>query len=204
MTGALKTDAVFAFDAVLDWSYADPTEIARHPVEAGKKAVTDARQKALPKRLQATFLLTDTPEEPNLFSFADLREADTFKGAFQALGSQAKAGVSTLAARYDPRNWRDNVDRSLRRYADFERFAAGNDPITVSLPGITLRRMGIGVVQTRPQGTALHVTVSFEELRIVTLRTVAQIPDADLAAAGFGGGGAAGSTFVEVGVFGGG
>lgn len=174
LTGVYRPDRTFSFDGVIDWSAEDPTTVARHPVERGKKAVTDARLKADPRRMQATFLLTDTPEAESPY----LPIAKPFTAP----------------------------DRCVRRFADFERFAAANDPVTVSVPGKSLRRMAIGTVRDRPHpnGVGLLVDVQFEELRIVTLRTGQQIPDTDLAAAGFGGGGASGSTFVEVGVFGGG
>lgn len=174
LSGALRPDRVFAFDGVIDWSDEDPTTIARHPVEAGKLAVTDARLKDAPTRLQATFLLTDSPDVDSPYVPIPIPYAAP--------------------------------DRCVRRLADWRRFVEGNDAVTVSLPGMTARRMAIGTVSTRPQGqgAALLVTVNFEQLRIVTLRTVAQIPDADLAAAGFGGGGGRGTTFVEVGGYGGG
>lgn len=205
-TGALIADRTFAFDGVLEWSADDPTTIARHPVELGAKAVTDARLKADPVRVQATFLLTDTPDDPSPFVLSEWREIETYREAGRYVAKGAKSVVSSAAASYDPRGNPDALDRCVRRLGDFQRFAAGNEPVTLSVPGGTWRRMAIGSVQWQPQGqgAALTVRVQFEELRIVSLRTVAQIPDADLAAAGFGGGGASGSTFVEVGVFGGG
>lgn len=204
-TGALATDRTFAFDGVLEWSADDPTQIARHPVELGLKAVTDARLKGEPQRVQVTFLLTDTPDDPNPFVLAEWREIETYREAGRYVAKGAKSVVSSAAASYDPRGNPDALDRCVRRLEDFKRFAAANEPVTLSVPGGTWRRMGIGTVRHRPQGqgAALAVEVQFEELRIVSLRTVAQIPDADLAAAGYGGGGANGSTFVEVGIFGG-
>ena len=207
LTGVLRPDETFAFDGVLDWSAEDPTTIARHPVEMGRKAVTDARLKSEPLRLTVTFLLTDTPEEASPWAkLKDLRDAEDLGQSFRLIGAGVAAGVGGTVSMLDPRKSRANVDRCLRRRDDFVRFAANNEPVTVSLPGKTMRRMGIGTVRDKPHpsGVGLLMEVLFEELRIVTLREAAQIPDADLAAAGFGGGGATGSTFVDVGVFAGG
>ena len=207
MTGVYRPDRTFSFDGVIDWSAEDPTTIARHPVEHGKKAVTNARLKADPRRMHATFLLTDTPgAESPWAALRKIRDQDTAGGAFRALGRGIADGVSGTISQFDPRVAADNVDRCVRRFADFERFASANEPVTVSVPGKAMRRMAIGTVRDRPHpsGVGLLIEVQFEELRIVILRTAQQIPDADLAAAGFGGGGASGSTFVEVGVFGGG
>lgn len=193
-SGVLKPDETFAFDQVLEWSVEDPTTIARHPVEGGKKAVTDARLKADGIRASATFLLTDTPEQEN--PWATLADQDTIKGFALAVGAAAKDRLANQVVQ---------PDRAVRRLADFKRFAARNDALTIAVPGETLRRMAVGTISHRPQGVgaALAVSVVFEELRIVTLRTVAQIPDADLAAAGFGGNGGP-SQVVQVGVVGGG
>jgi hypothetical protein len=179
---------------VLEWSVDDPTIIARHPVEGGKRAVTDARLKADGIRAQATYLLTDTPEQES--PWAVLKDQDTFKGFALSVGAALKDRLA---------NQIEQGDRCVRRLNDFKRFAARNDAVTIAFPGETLRRMAIGTIGHRPQGSgaALLVTVAFEELRIVTLRTVAQIPDADLAAAGFGGNGGP-SQVVQVGVIGGG
>ena len=207
LTGALRPDETFAFDGVIDWSGEDPTTIARHPVELGKKSVTDARLKSDPQRLPVTFLLTDTPEEPSPWArLKDVLDQDTVRGSLRTVGTGIGAGAAGTVSMFDPRKWSANVDRCVRRRDDFLRFAARNEPCTVSVPGKTLRRMGIGAIRDRPHpsGVGLLSEVQFEELRIVTLRSAAQIPDADLAAAGFGGGGAGGTTFVEVGVFGGG
>lgn len=207
LTGALRSDETFAFDGVIDWSGEDPTLIARHPVELGKKSVTDARLKSEPERITVTFLLTDTPEEASPWAkLKDVAGADTAKESFRLIGAGIASGVADTVSMFDPRKSRANIDRCLRRRDDFLRFAAANDPVTVSVPGKTVRRMGIGPIRERPHpsGVGLLIEVAFEELRIVTLKEAAQIPDADLAAAGFGGGGGAGSTFVEVGVFGGG
>jgi hypothetical protein len=193
-SGLLRPDETFAFDGVLEWSVDDPTVIARHPVEGGKKAVTDARLKADGIRAQATYLLTDTPEQES--PWAVLKDQDTFKGFALSVGAALKDRLA---------NQIEQGDRCVRRLNDFKRFAARNDAVTIAVPGETLRRMAIGTIGHRPQGSgaALLVTVAYEELRIVTLRTVAQIPDADLAAAGFGGNGGP-SQVVQVGVIGGG
>lgn len=208
LTGALRPDETFAFDLVVDWSGEDPTTIARHPVERGKKSVTDARLKSEPQRLSVTFLLTDTPEDASPWArLKDLASQDTIGASFRTAGAGLVAGAAGTLAMFDPRKWSANVDRCVRRRDDFLRFAAQNDPVTVCGPGKTARRMGIGSIRDRPHpsGVGLLIEVQFEELRIVTLREAAQIPDADLAAAGFGGvSKTAAQTFVEVGVFGGG
>ena len=208
LTGALRPDETFAFDLVIGWSGEDPTTIARHPVELGKKSVTDARLKSEPRRLTVTFLLTDSPSEASPWArLKEVGQQDTFKGSFRSVGIGIGSGVADTVSMFDPRKWSANVDRCIRRRDDFERFAAQNEPVTVAIPGKTLRRMGIGSVRDspHPSGVGLLIEVAFEELRIVTLREAAQIPDADLAAAGFGGvSKTAAQTFVEVGVFGGG
>jgi hypothetical protein len=202
-SGLLRPDETFAFDGVLEWSVDDPTIIARHPVEGGKRAVTDARLKADGIRAQATYLLTDTPEQES--PWAVLKDQDTFRGV-DADGNKFGFLPAVGAALKDRlANQIEQGDRCVRRLNDFKRFAARNDAVTIAFPGETLRRMAIGTIGHRPQGSgaALLVMVAFEELRIVTLRTVAQIPDADLAAAGFGGNGGP-SQVMQVGVIGGG
>lgn len=208
LTGALRPDETFAFDLVVGWSGEDPTTIARHPVELGKKSVTDARLKSEPKRITVTFLLTDSPEEVSPWAhLKDVANQDSIGASFKSVGVGLAAGAAGTLSMFDPRKWTANVDRCVRRRDDFERFAAQNEPVTLSIPGKTLRHMAIGSIRDspHPSGVGLMLEVAFEELRIVTLREAAQIPDADLAAAGFGGvSKTAAQTFVEVGVFAGG
>lgn len=95
------------------------------------------------------------------------------------------------------------IDRAVKRLRDFLALRDRRPFLTVALPGrppLLSQQIGRVSYKPRPTGGAIDVTFNLIHARVVRLRTVSQIPDSDLKAAGLGGGELG---TVEIGTFGG-
>lgn len=95
------------------------------------------------------------------------------------------------------------IDRAIRRLRDFLALRDRKAFLSVALPGrppLISQQIGRTSYQPRASGGAIDVTFSLVHARVVRLRTVSSIPDADLKAAGLGGGELG---TVEIGTYGG-
>jgi hypothetical protein len=187
-TGVALVDQSFYFDQVVSVSTELPREVSRHPFEFGSEAAADNVSDDS-EQVQVVAVLVDKPSSlpPDMGA--------SWRDRFEQM--VADRSQNLILGGFVP------IDRAVKRLRDFLALRDRKAFLSVALPGrppLISQQIGRTSYQPRASGGAIDVTFTLTHARVVRLRVVSSIPDADLKAAGLGGGELG---TVEIGTFGG-